>query len=391
MTVLEIMRSALGMPPIRAPEVDDESGLDLKPGSPLMAAPSRDQFRALEDRASAGEADAQFQLATLYYRGKGVRRDSAECLLWLTLAAEQGHPQAMADYGIIIQGFEPEEIMEAREMLDEYGGPRNILMPEFQPPDVDPRSLAALRAAKQGEITDRQDTDPDAKQNGRRPVKRLALATMVTVAASGLPPRPRPRSSKLAWAIIVVLVATAAGLWMFVFNGPKAKKSADRAKTTNTAVKNLPPVLPELPREITTSMDLADFAKIKEGAEKGDRMAQFSLGLAYSKGVGVPQDYAAARKWYIKAAEQDWANAQNNLGVMYVTGTGVPLDYVQAYKWFYLASRHVKGAIQNRNQVAMIMSGRQLAEALRQSNAAVNKLAEAGLSTSQISAEPLRN
>ncbi len=384
MTVLEIMRSALGMLPIKAPNVDDDSGLDLKPGSPLKAAPSREEFQKLEDRAAQGEADAQFQLAMLYYRGKGARRDYAESLLWLTLAAEQGHPKAMADYGIIIQGLEPEDIIEAREILDEYSGPRNILMPEFQPPEVDPRSLSALRANSAEAAID--------GSGAPRPVKRLALATMVTVASSGRPqPPPRSRSHTVAWAIVVVALVIAAGLWMFVFNVPKVKKSDEQTNATNAAPKNLQPLMPELPREITTSMDLANFAKIKEGAEKGDRAAQFSLGLAYAKGVGVPRDYAAAHKWYIKAAEQDWGNAQNNLGVMYVTGTGVPLDYVQAYKWFYLASRHVKGAIQNRNQVAMFMTGKQLAEALRQCNAAVNKLAEAGSSVGQIDPEPLRN
>ncbi len=39
-------------------------------------------------------------------------------------------------------------------------------------------------------------------------------------------------------------------------------------------------------------------------AELGDAVAQYSLGLMYYHGRGVPQDYAEAAKWYRKAAER---------------------------------------------------------------------------------------
>ena len=39
-------------------------------------------------------------------------------------------------------------------------------------------------------------------------------------------------------------------------------------------------------------------------AAQGHAIAQYSLGVMYSKGQGVPQDYAVAVKWYRKAAEQ---------------------------------------------------------------------------------------
>ena len=62
--------------------------------------------------------------------------------------------------------------------------------------------------------------------------------------------------------------------------------------------------------------------------------AQFSLGLMYSKGLGVPQDYAEALKWYRKEAEQGSAGAQNNLGIMYSNGYGVQHDYGEAVRWY---------------------------------------------------------
>ena len=51
-------------------------------------------------------------------------------------------------------------------------------------------------------------------------------------------------------------------------------------------------------------------------AEKGEADAQSTLGLMYSKGQGVAQNYAEALKWYRRAADQGLALAQFNLGVM---------------------------------------------------------------------------
>ena len=140
-------------------------------------------------------------------------------------------------------------------------------------------------------------------------------------------------------------------------------------------------------------------------ADQGDALAQFSLGLMYDNGRGVPQDYAEAVRWYRKAAEQEDAKAQYNLGqmyrlgygvqrnydeavrwfrraadqgdagaqynlaFMYETGRGVRKDLVQAYMWFDLAGRsaetpaHQRYAIQYRDSVASKMTRDQIAKA----------------------------
>jgi TPR repeat protein len=73
-------------------------------------------------------------------------------------------------------------------------------------------------------------------------------------------------------------------------------------------------------------------------AEQGDALAQYSLGMLYRKGRGVPQDDAQARKWYGKAAAQGLAKAQFSLGTLYFNGEGGPKDYPQALKWFRQAA-----------------------------------------------------
>ncbi len=108
----------------------------------------------------------------------------------------------------------------------------------------------------------------------------------------------------------------------------------------------------------------AAFKAFSKAAEQGDAEAQFGLGVMYTDGKGVPQDYKQAFSWYRKAAEQGLATAQFGLGAMYANGDGVPQDYVQAHKWFNLAAANGdKAATGNRNSVSNKMTPAQIAEA----------------------------
>src|SRR5437899_3562627 len=48
----------------------------------------------LHSRADAGDPEAQYQLASLYWDGKEVDQDRNEALKWYQLAAQHGHPDA---------------------------------------------------------------------------------------------------------------------------------------------------------------------------------------------------------------------------------------------------------------------------------------------------------
>ena len=78
--------------------------------------------------------------------------------------------------------------------------------------------------------------------------------------------------------------------------------------------------------------------EIRRQAEQGDADAQFSLGVMYDTGEGVPQDYGEALRWYRLSANQGYANAQYNLGNMYRNGEGVSQDDGEAARWYRLAA-----------------------------------------------------
>jgi len=107
----------------------------------------------------------------------------------------------------------------------------------------------------------------------------------------------------------------------------------------------------------------------KPHAERGDVVAQFSLGEMSKKGQGVPRDDAEALKWYRKAADQGHADAQNNLGIIYTLGKGVPVDYVQALMWYSIAASNSSegmehaGAVSNRDAIASMMTPTQVEQA----------------------------
>jgi TPR repeat protein len=58
----------------------------------------------------------------------------------------------------------------------------------------------------------------------------------------------------------------------------------------------------------------------------------------YSEGLGVPQDYGEALRWFRLAADQGDAAAQINIGYRYQYGEGVPQDHAEALRWFRKAA-----------------------------------------------------
>ncbi len=71
--------------------------------------------------------------------------------------------------------------------------------------------------------------------------------------------------------------------------------------------------------------DAAALREFRPLAEQGHAKAQFSLGLMYHKGHGVPQDYAKALQWLRRAAAQGHPKAKDHVKALDAAGvTPVP-------------------------------------------------------------------
>lgn len=65
---------------------------------------------------------------------------------------------------------------------------------------------------------------------------------------------------------------------------------------------------------------------------------QNNWGVAFYKGLKVPQDNERAYKWFTKAFEQGDKGAAKALCAMYFGGTYVQKDYTQAFKYLKIAA-----------------------------------------------------
>jgi uncharacterized protein len=92
-------------------------------------------------------------------------------------------------------------------------------------------------------------------------------------------------------------------------------------------------------RRRRSPQEAGNIAKVHLAADRGDAEAQFTLGVAYRDGSGVPQDEAQAVQWFRKAAEQGLAVAEYNLALMYAKGTGVSKNPKEAALWYEKAAQ----------------------------------------------------
>ena len=116
-------------------------------------------------------------------------------------------------------------------------------------------------------------------------------------------------------------------------------------------------------------MDTLDH--IKAMAQDGNPEAQFKLGQHCDNGIGTPQDFDEAMRWYRAAAEQGVVEAHYNIGVLYDHGRGVEQDYPVAHMWFSISqqrctpvenerAKKVKGSIEETMNPAELERARML-------------------------------
>src|SRR5215831_7364766 len=75
-------------------------------------------------------------------------------------------------------------------------------------------------------------------------------------------------------------------------------------------------------------------AQLQASAKRGDRQAQFELGVCYRDGKGTPTNAPEAVAYFRRAAQNGLAKAQVELGNCYMRGTGTEQDLTRAMDCF---------------------------------------------------------
>ena len=88
-------------------------------------------------------------------------------------------------------------------------------------------------------------------------------------------------------------------------------------------------------REAKYQAAMAEFLPL---AQAGHAPSQFSVGLMYHLGRGVPKSLKTAYEWYKKAVLQEHVPSLNNVGMMYLNGEFVARNRDVAFELFKKAS-----------------------------------------------------
>ena len=229
-----------------------------------------DRIRPL---ATQGDANAQYQLGTLYYSGNGVTQDYSQAALWYRRAAQQGNVDAQYSLGNM------------------------YLMGEGIGQDDGQAAEWYTMAAEQGHSSAKHNLDSLQK---------------TSVASNTEFVEDTSNTSQL----------------ISLDNTPASNIDNDSAKAIYE--QGLAYAFGDgVPQNDRTAFNL-----FYEAAEKGFVLAQYKLGVAFAYGEGVRQDNKQAADWYRKAAEQGYIIAQRNLATMYLNGNGVEQNKVQALAWY---------------------------------------------------------
>ena len=111
-----------------------------------------------------------------------------------------------------------------------------------------------------------------------------------------------------------------------------------------------------LPDEPTGRLTASQLVRaIQMAAQNGDAESQNTLGVMYSKGLGVVTNYVRAEYWFTRAADQRYAAALYHLGVLYKVGPpGIDQDLHKSND--YMTSSALAGFRPTMNQLGSLLN-----------------------------------
>ena len=245
----------------------------LHTGKPVWTLfPHRDTGKLLEEARSGNNAQAQFTLGRMYYKGDGVPRDLHEAARWFHKAAEQGHAPA-------------EEALRRQDIRQAH---KDNIAAEFEEL-ARPRREALLRRAQEG--------DAEA---------RYELGEAYSSGELGL---PEDEAQAIIW---------------YRRAGEQDHVAAQRA------------LAKRYQDGIGVPKDTAEALKwYRRAGELGDEISREKLAHMYRTGDGVPRDMQQALVWYRKLAYRDpHSGSPEEIARIYDKGDGVPRDKLLAAAWY---------------------------------------------------------
>lgn len=234
--------------------------------------------------AKQGLAEAQFNIANMYYHGKGVPKNRSEAAKWWCRAAEQGVAEAQYNLGFI------------------YGRGEGVKQ------NIPEATRWSKKAAQQGHrqakaLLKELEELEEAQQNNYFSSKKdeLDIAYLKAKALAG---------SRNAQHKMGNIYYKGDGVRQ---NYSEAAKWYCMAAEQDYPLSQLYLGSMYLTGEGVQQSDTEAFKWYQKAAQHDVAQAQFNLGLMYGRGEGVEQNLSEAIYWMRKAAEQGFPDAQRFL------------------------------------------------------------------------------
>jgi TPR repeat protein len=285
----------------------------------VKKAEKAEEVRRLQERAEAGEAEAQFSLAWKYANGQDVRRNDGEAARLYLQAAKQGVTEAQYQLGVMYangRGVKPDEEKAVRwyekAARKEHASARKALE-------------QIKEAQRMREVADREPIRllrEDAEKGKRKEQYHLAVAYRHGRGVD------KDQKSERHWLREAAKQNHAEAAFdlatMYATGRGVARDLKEAARWCQRAA------------EHGHALARQDLERLR--AEAGEADAQFSLAGKHANGQGVKKDDTKALGWYRKAADQGHAPAQASLARLYATGQGVKKDEKEAAEWYRKAA-----------------------------------------------------
>ena len=362
-------------------------------------------LQALEDKAKAGDPEAETTLALAYHAAVLLKKDEAEALRLLHSAANHGFMAAQESLGIFAEagvGTEHPDLAGALEWYKKAArqgsldAATNIALMYADgkgvPKDPQQAAIWFRKAAEGGDVTAQYNLAlmygqgagiPQDNQESLRWLTKAAnqnvIPAILDLAKLYMHP-PDSTAADVSRAVGYYEKAAdlgsglaAAILGSIFANGQEGKpdyvqavkwyrKAADQGLAEGQFGLGVRYALGQgVPTDLEESRRLFTAA-----AEQGHRGAQFDLGNLYEDGQGTPADRALAVHYYQLAAEQGMVKAQYRLGALLAKSDGSQSNRVSAYKWLMLAQDAIKENVPALSDLRKSMSQQEIVEAERE-------------------------
>ena len=261
--------------------------------------------KVLTQLAEKGSAEAQMQLATVYYIGDlGIAKDPVKAVYWFKQAAAQDVALAKFNLGLCYEGGNG--VAESEDTAIDY------YMEAAEGGVIAAHVNAALLYRKRGDHGMATELFGVAAQRGNLDSMREYGLYLI----EGVKGRDRE------------------GEEFYLQNTVEGLKYVEAASSRGDVASQL--LLADCYAGLYSNVK-PDPTKVKnylwQAVHNDSVEAIAKMGYCYEYGVGVTQDSATALVWYRKAAGRGHLQAMVNVGHCYATGKGVAMDLAEAFEW----------------------------------------------------------